>query len=125
MSQIIKIKKDSSTMLFIGGSKDAYRCHCGANVFHRLPDADDNHHYECNGCHATYSAPREPNDPIYISGEPEVCTLFFKSYDGKIMGLAKSEDWEQLVELGRAMGKLKYTVSLFQGDKPLEMEDPR
>jgi hypothetical protein len=37
-------------MLYVGGSKQSFRCECGANVF-RL--RDDGRH-ECNGCGALY-----------------------------------------------------------------------
>jgi hypothetical protein len=42
-------------MLYIAGSKIAFRCECGCNVFHRIPSQDDMRHYMCNGCRLTYS----------------------------------------------------------------------
>lgn len=43
---------DKDTMLYIDGSKTAYRCEeCGSNVFKRSATGD---HAKCNGCHAVY-----------------------------------------------------------------------
>jgi hypothetical protein len=41
-------------MLYVGGSKVAFRCDCGANVFTRLPDGA----YRCNGCLTAYHGER-------------------------------------------------------------------
>jgi hypothetical protein len=51
-------------MLYIGGSKEAFRCTCGANVFHRIPDEDDDEliFYECNGCHKWYETDKPKGD---------------------------------------------------------------
>lgn len=56
------MKNRKSVMLYIGGNKSAYRCHCGANVFHIVPKKLLINHmwrgrkvYECNGCGDWYS----------------------------------------------------------------------
>lgn len=40
-------------MLYVGGSKDAYRCPCGANVFSQKED-EQGVYYECHGCWTVY-----------------------------------------------------------------------
>lgn len=40
-------------MLYVGGSKIAFRCACGANVFSHMKD-EDGEYYECHGCHTIY-----------------------------------------------------------------------
>lgn len=40
-------------MLYVGGSKLAFRCSCGCNVFTRAPDGGQ--HYYCNSCRSYYS----------------------------------------------------------------------
>lgn len=59
-----------SVMLYIGGSQTAFRCHCGANVFHLVPDtlkpeqaARELKIYECNGCREWYTEAVDPDAP--------------------------------------------------------------
>lgn len=51
-SKTPKIKERHDTMLYVGGSKTAYRCDCGANVFNKISPYE----YECNGCHGIVTA---------------------------------------------------------------------
>ena len=39
-------------MIYLGGSKDTFRCECRCNVFTRLGGRK----YRCNSCNATYTA---------------------------------------------------------------------
>ena len=52
-------KRENVKMLYVNGSKTAFRCHCGANVFRSVPPQELNGEtrtvYECNGCGDWYS----------------------------------------------------------------------
>lgn len=43
-----------NTMLYIAGSKTAFRCHCGCNVFHPVEN-EGVKTFECNGCGDWYT----------------------------------------------------------------------
>ena len=43
-------QQKKNTMLYVDGSKTAFRCSCGANVFTKL----GNKRYQCNGCREIY-----------------------------------------------------------------------
>jgi len=40
-----------SVMLYVGGSKESFRCICGCNCFHKLASS----RYACNACGETYT----------------------------------------------------------------------
>jgi hypothetical protein len=44
-----------AAMLFLGGSKSAFRCDCGGNVFTKLGPT----RYQCNSCSAIYEGASE------------------------------------------------------------------
>jgi hypothetical protein len=46
-------RQQNSCLLYIAGSKTAFRCECGCNVFYRIPG--ENKKFECNGCRNVYS----------------------------------------------------------------------
>jgi hypothetical protein len=50
------------TMLYVDGSKAAFRCECGANVFKKIGETDYVVKYTCNGCGARYEGNREASD---------------------------------------------------------------
>lgn len=55
---------DGDTLLYIGHSKRAFRCECGANVFHR-PAGAPAEKWECNGCGMRYtSTPYDDADRV-------------------------------------------------------------
>jgi len=56
--------KTTQFMLYVEGEKTAYRCDCGANVFHR---EELLHEYICNGCGAFYKT--EPPETVIQPGE--------------------------------------------------------
>ncbi len=41
-------------MLYVAGSKTAFRCECGCNVFRKVEDKHPAT-YECNSCDARYT----------------------------------------------------------------------
>lgn len=41
---------EGGVMCYVGGSKNAYRCVCGCNIFNKL----SNGHYGCNVCDREY-----------------------------------------------------------------------
>jgi len=41
-------------MLYVAGSKQAYKCDCGSNCFTLTNMAGRFRHYICNGCNKTY-----------------------------------------------------------------------
>jgi len=45
--------QEKSVMLYVGGSKTAFRCECGCNVMHKETD-DKGLYYICNGCSNEY-----------------------------------------------------------------------
>jgi hypothetical protein len=47
----VRRAQENSTMLFVGGSRESYRCDCGANVFTKL----GGQRYRCNGCKVSFS----------------------------------------------------------------------
>lgn len=48
-------------MLYVDGSKTAFRCPCGANVFSHMKSDDRGEYYECNGCHTIYTGEKYDN----------------------------------------------------------------
>ena len=53
-----KLAQQNSTMLYVDGSKTAFRCACGCNVFQRIVE-DGRDKFECNSCHDTYIGEKE------------------------------------------------------------------
>jgi hypothetical protein len=45
---------EGDALLYVGGSKIAFRCECGANVFRKISEKP--RRYRCNGCGQTYTA---------------------------------------------------------------------
>ncbi len=50
---------EGDTLLHVGGSKTAFRCQCGSNVFQKISRNGNMIKYRCNGCSATYTAEGE------------------------------------------------------------------
>ena len=44
-------RQKNSALLYVSGSKTAFRCECGCNVFQKLGDS----RYECNACKLAYT----------------------------------------------------------------------
>lgn len=43
-----------NAMIYVNGSKIAYRCTCGSNVFSLYKEPDGRQYYECHGCWTVY-----------------------------------------------------------------------
>ena len=42
--------RPEAAMVYLNGSKQSFRCHCGCNIFTTLPKSQ----YKCNGCRELY-----------------------------------------------------------------------
>lgn len=70
LSDDVELPKESTPititlnkMLYVSGSKTAFRCTCGANVFSHMKD-DDGEYYECHGCHTIYRGEKDDDHGI-------------------------------------------------------------
>jgi hypothetical protein len=52
-NELEEIQKNQ-VMIYLNGSKTAFRCECGCNVFMRVVVNETRTDYECNGCRITY-----------------------------------------------------------------------
>lgn len=46
-------RKHHLSMIYLDGSKNAFRCHCGCNVFYKGLD-ENGPYFECNACNDKY-----------------------------------------------------------------------
>lgn len=53
-------RQGHQAMLYLNGSKYAFRCHCGCNVFFKGRD-DEGPYYECNSCNDQYREDKGEN----------------------------------------------------------------
>lgn len=64
--------KIKSCMIYLDGSKTAFRCDdCGCNLFHLTEDTGERIRFACNTCIALYEANRDWNRQVLLDDAME------------------------------------------------------